>query len=166
MDKALRWGVNSAACTDEPVLTVFILLAWRNRATHMNMLTHPLVQQAALIKRGRFNFTPATYTNMGERPSHHAHFDVQILVVSNAAGHAKYFNPQAWDTLEHALQAHGRHADGKPWELQWRRPTARTLAGPVSLHQLFTSRAPEEPHPDPPQLELPALPAASAICTA
>jgi hypothetical protein len=73
------------------------------------MLTHPLVQQAAVIKRGRFNFTPAIYTNMGERPSHHAHFDVQILVVSNAAGHAEYFNPQAWDTLEHALQAYGRH---------------------------------------------------------
>ena len=100
---------------------------------------------------------------MGERPSHHAHFDVQILVVSNAAGHDKYFNPQAWDTLEHALQAHGRHADGKSWELQLRRPTARTLAGPVSLHQLFTSKAPEEPHSDPPQLALPALPAASAI---
>ena len=56
MDRALRWAIKSAGSTSEPVLSAFVLPAWRDSATHMNQLKHPLVQVIATIPTGRFNF--------------------------------------------------------------------------------------------------------------
>jgi hypothetical protein len=150
MDKALSWSIASAASTTEPVLTVLVLPVWRDRAVHLQKLRHPLVQQVAFIPRGRFNFTPASYTNLGERPSHHAHFDVQILVVANKNGHDKFFDATKFPTLEAAIQAHGRHAnEATSWQLFAKHPVAKQHAGTISLSKQFRAKHPKNQGRDP-----------------
>jgi hypothetical protein len=165
MDKALSWSIASAASTSEPVLTVLVLPVWRDRAVHLRRLQHPMVQQVAFIPRGRFNFTPASYTNLGERPSHHAHFDVQILVVSNRNGHHEFFDAAKFQAFEAALQAHGRHqSDQVSWPLNARHPKPIHHTGKISLSKLFSAKQPEAPAAPPaPLLRLPAFDAPSSI---
>ena len=57
IQKALSysWAVKCAGSTPEPVLSVFILPALRDAATHMNLLKHPLVKncQTAYARNAR-----------------------------------------------------------------------------------------------------------------
>jgi hypothetical protein len=97
------------------------------------------------------NFTPAQYTGMGDRKSHHAHFAVLFLLVCNAAGHAAYFNRPAWDTFVTALEAHARarDTDDDTRRLFTRLRCARTAPPVVRMNKLFKRVQPELPRVDP-----------------
>ena len=110
----------------------------------MNLLQHPLVRVIATIPTGRFNFVPASYTNLGERRSGHARFDVQLIVVANAAGLTTFPDYSKWDALHDIIHDLGIQSDKQPWNLQLRRPTPRATPATLHLGPEFLAAAPEQ----------------------
>jgi hypothetical protein len=150
VSKALRWGIRSAAATEVPVLTVFILPAYGTDAEHRKLVSHPLVHTAVRVPVGRFNFTPASYTNLGRRKSHFAHFPVEFLVVANEAGRQKFFNPAGWTAFIAALRRHGAHVgESSPdFEMYTAPPQPVTIPPTVSTPAEFRRAPPQPPLPD------------------
>jgi hypothetical protein len=129
--KAVRWAKASAITAGEtPFLAVGVLPKWSNKAFQKQLESSPLCHAVATIPRGYFNFRQAKYypTKTADPPPEHgphpdndgsdddeptneryqhAHWPVQIWIVSNEAGRQKYINRTAGlQNLETALLDH------------------------------------------------------------
>jgi len=144
MAEALRWAIKSAAANPSaPVLTVLAMPSFEN-APHAQLLSHRLVQKLITIPSGHISFTPACYTNLGKRRVQHSYTEVDLLLVANPAGLAKYYRPQGMTVLSDELkQLAGRSTT---WEPEATEPTPRAVPATVSLAGAFMRSPPEQPY--------------------
>jgi ribonuclease HI len=152
MYKAVSWAVHSAHITDQPTMTVFILPAWTEGSNTaymkwVNKMPNTCRLLTTIPKRA-FKFVPPQVNTMGMDPQDagHPQWDINILLVGNAAGYTQSFGitPET-STAElktTLIEAINDHSQPSP---------------PLSWSQLKHHWPQEEPRHAPPKEELDPL---------
>ena len=116
----LRAVQHALACARQtaPFLAVGVLPRWDTHPHYAQILRHPQCHVLAEVPRGMFNFTEAAYFPTDQPPgSHHAHWNVQFVLIANAGGLAQYYKSIHADAFHHALASHAfslRHPSAPP----------------------------------------------------
>ena len=116
----LRSVQHALACARQtaPFLAVGVLPRWDTHPHYAQILRHPQCHVLAEVPRGLFNFTEAAYFPSDQPPgSHHAHWNVQFVLVANAGGLARFYKPAHAGAFHQTLASHAfslRHPSAPP----------------------------------------------------
>ena len=105
----LRSVQHALACARQapPFLAVGVLPRWDTHPHCAQIMRHPQCHVLAEVPRGLFNFTEAAYFPSDRPPgSHHAHWNVQFVLIANQGGLDQYYKPAQADAFRLALASH------------------------------------------------------------
>ena len=89
MAKAVRWGIMSAAPTQEASLTIFILPEWTCSAYYRYM-QDPRVHRLMVIPKDKFMFKAPDFWSTGRDYARHPKWNINIFAVASLAGLGTY----------------------------------------------------------------------------